>query len=245
MSSPFASTTVFMAVSAYAVGVASPGPSNLAIMAMAMSKGRRHALALAAGVVCGSLVWGLVSAFGLSVLIQTLPWALAALKILGGLYLLVLAMKAARAAMTPHPPELAARIDGGAQWRSFTVGLALHLTNPKAVFIWLSILALGLPPGAERQTALSVVTACALVGMVVFFGYALVFSTETARSAHRKAHRWLNATLSAVFALAGIQLLWALEITDAQAGRAERTETSATRSAAIALPSGPIRAAGP
>jgi threonine/homoserine/homoserine lactone efflux protein len=179
----------------------------MAIMATAMSQGRCHALALAGGVVCGSLVWGLATALGLSALIRTVSWALFALKVLGGLYLLFLSARAARAALTPHLPELGTRISGGSKWRAFASGLGMHLTNPRAIFVHLSIVSLALPSGAGRDYAFGVVASCAVIGACVFFGYALAFSTEVARVIYAKAHRWFNATLSAVFALAGVRLL--------------------------------------
>ena len=80
MPTEFLSPGLTIALTAYAIGVASPGPSNMAIMATAMSQGRQYALALAAGVVCGSVAWGLLAAFGLSSLIRTYSWSLAALK---------------------------------------------------------------------------------------------------------------------------------------------------------------------
>ena len=207
MPSEFFSPSLAVALSAYAVGVASPGPSNMAIMGTAMSQGRGQALSLAAGVVCGSLVWGLAAALGLSALMRTYSWSLVALKVLGGLYLLFLSAKAARAALASNPPELVARVSGGSKWRAFTSGLGMHLTNPKAIFVWLSIVALALPSGAGGTHALGVVASCAAIGVFVFFGYALAFSTAVARSIYARVHRWFNATLSVVFAFAGFRLL--------------------------------------
>lgn len=207
MSSEFFSPTLVVALTAYAVGVASPGPSNMAIMAVAMSQGRRQAIALAAGVVCGSLMWGLAAALGLSALMRTYSWTLVALKVLGGLYLLFLSWKAARAAMAPNAPELSTRISASSKWHAFTSGLSMHITNPKAIFVWLSIVALALPSGASTDHAFGVVASCAVIGAAVFFGYAVAFSTAVARTVYSKTHRWFNATLSAVFAIAGVRLL--------------------------------------
>ena len=83
----------------------------------------------------------------------------------------------------------------------------MHITNPKAIFVWLSIVALALPSTASRNHALGVVASCAVIGALVFFGYALAFSTKAARRIYAKAHRWFNATLTAVFAVAGVKLL--------------------------------------
>lgn len=207
MPTEFLTPTLAVALIAYTVGVASPGPSNMAIMATAMSQGRRHALALAAGVVCGSLVWGFAAALGLSAIVRTVAWALVALKVMGGLYLLFLSARAGRAAMAAHAPELKARISGVSKCRAFATGLGMHLTNPKAIFVWLSIVALALPPGASRGHALGVVASCAGIGAAVFLGYALAFSTAVARAVYAKIHRLFNATLSAVYAFAGIRLL--------------------------------------
>ncbi len=207
MPTEFFSPALAVALIAYTVGVASPGPSNMAIMATAMSQGRRQALALAAGVVCGSLVWGLAAALGLSALMRTFSWALVALKVLGGLYLLFLSARAARAAMAAHAPALNARFSAASKRRAFTAGLGMHLTNPKAIFVWLSIVALALPSGASRGHAFGVVASCAVIGAAVFLGYALAFSTEVARAVYAKTHRLFNAALSAVFAFAGIRLL--------------------------------------
>lgn len=207
MLSDFFSPALALALTAFTVGVASPGPSNMAIMAAAMSQGRGQAMALATGVVCGSLMWGLAAALGLSALMHTYSWALLLLKFLGGLYLLFLSWKAARSALATGSPTQADRIGPSSKWRGFSSGLGMHVTNPKAIFVWLSIVALALPAGASKAHALEVVGACTAIGTTVFFGYALAFSTAVARTVYSKAYRWLNATLSAVFAAAGVRLL--------------------------------------
>jgi threonine efflux protein len=207
MSSEFFSPALAVALTAFTIGAASPGPGNMAIMGAAMSQGRRQAVALASGIVCGSLVWGLASALGLSALMHTYSWALVALKVLGGFYMLLLAWKAARAAMAPHTPELNSRVAAISKRRAFIGGLGMDLTKPKVIFVWLSIVALAIPPGASRHHAFGVVASCAVIDASVLFGYALAFSTTPARVIYSKAHRWLNAALSAMFAVAGVRLL--------------------------------------
>ena len=165
-------------------------------------------MAFAAGVVCGSVMWGLAAALGLSTLMRTYSWTLVALKIAGGLYLLFLSWNAARAASARDIPEPGKGAGMESRRRAFTSGLGMHVTNPKAIFVWLSIVTLALPSGASREHALGVVASCAVIGVFVFFGYALAFSTAVARALYSKAHRWFNATLSAVFAFAGVKLFF-------------------------------------
>ncbi|MFT7401631.1 MAG: threonine efflux protein [Hydrogenophaga sp.] len=89
---------LWLAWSAYLLMTASPGPSNMAIMGVAMTTGRRDALTLAAGVLRGSCLWGLAAALGLSTLLMGYAHAMGVLKILGGLYLLRLSFQSARSA---------------------------------------------------------------------------------------------------------------------------------------------------
>jgi len=79
---------VVLAYTTFVIGVASPGPSVLAVMGTAMAQGRVRALALASGVVCGSLFWGLCAAFGLAALMARWSGALDVVKAIGGVYLL-------------------------------------------------------------------------------------------------------------------------------------------------------------
>lgn len=72
----------------YFVATASPGPSNMAIMGTAMKKGRGAALALAGGVISGSMMWALLAACGVLTVLATFAQLLIVLKIGGGLYLL-------------------------------------------------------------------------------------------------------------------------------------------------------------
>lgn len=192
----------------YVVNAGSPGPSNMAIMGMAMNAGRRPALWLAAGVVSGSWVWGVLAALGISQLLAAFSAGLVVMKVIGGLYLLWLAFKSGRAAAQADAPQHAADTARGLRARTLYLrGAAMHLTNPKAILSWLAIVTLALPPGAPHSVALLVLAGCMLLGILIFFGYALAFSTPTARRLYTAARRWLEGLLAAVFGYAGLRLL--------------------------------------
>lgn len=207
LDAPNITANLLLAYSAYAVGTASPGPSNLSIMSLAMSAGRRPALVFAAGVVSGSVFWGLIAALGLSTLLTAYAGALAAVKILGGLYLLWLAFASARSAISRPEPLAAASMADLSTRAMYLRGVAMHLTNPKAVFVWLSMVALAQPAGAQASGALSVVVGCAFIGSVVFGGYALVFSTSSARRIYARARTWFDGALALLFGYAGLRML--------------------------------------
>lgn len=193
----------------YLVATASPGPSNLAIMGVAMSRGRSAGLALAVGVVCGSMFWAVLAATGISAVLATFAEALFVLKIAGGLYLLYLAYKSARSAMRSDAAQASEKQEvraptHGALYRR---GLLLHLSNPKAILAWIAIMTLGLKPGAPTELLYMIVGGCALLGVVVFGGYALIFSTDVMVSAYRRARRWIEGALALLFGFAGLRLL--------------------------------------
>lgn len=200
--------TALLAYTAFAIGVASPGPSVLAVMGTAMAQGRARALALASGIVCGSLCWGLCAAFGLAALMERWSGALAIVKVAGGLYLLWMAWQAARKVRGAQG-VLAAKAVNEGYARTCARGLAMHLTNPKSIVVWLSVVSLALPAGARQADALAFVVSCAALSATIFCCYALALSTDAARRAYRAGERWVNAVLAGVFAYAGVRMLLA------------------------------------
>jgi threonine efflux protein len=204
---PFLTADVLIAYSAYFVGTASPGPSNLAIMSLAMSAGRRAALTFALGVVSGSFSWALLASLGLSAVLATYSECLTAIRIAGGLYLLWLGVKSARSAWHPAPLATRAEQSGEPLGRLYLRGLLLHLTNPKAVLVWLSIVSLAMSPASGTSHTLPVVLGCMAIGVAVFSSYAVLFSTASARRIYVAIRRWLDGSLALMFGIAGIKLL--------------------------------------
>jgi threonine/homoserine/homoserine lactone efflux protein len=192
----------------FLIGVASPGPSVLAVMGMAMAQGRTRALALAAGVVSGSLFWGLCAALGLAALMQRYAAALMLVKAIGGLYLLWMAWQAARKALRGTRADAGAEDGPAPGYRHLYLrGAAMHLTNPKAVVVWLSVVSLAMPAGAAPADALAFVASCVPLSAAIFICYALAFSTSPARRAYRAGERGINAVLAGMFGYAGLRML--------------------------------------
>ena len=194
----------------YIMGAASPGPSNMRIMSVAMHQGRRPALMLAAGVISGSFFWGSMAATGVSAVIVQYAEALIVLKVIGGAYLLFLASKACRSALTSNERfanELSSAPKASG-WKLYQRGLLMHLTNPKAILSWIATMTLGLGPEATTSTVAIILAGCAVLSVTIFGGYAVVFSTAPMVRAYQKARRWIEGALAMVFAGAGLRLLF-------------------------------------
>jgi threonine/homoserine/homoserine lactone efflux protein len=192
---------------AYILAAASPGPSNMAIMGAAMHSGRAHGLALALGVLTGSMTWATLAATGIAVVLATYAYVATAIKIGGGLYLLYLAWTSAKSALAVKPPLAAADQGRAALGVFYRRGLMLHLTNPKAVFAWLAIMSLGVGVEPSPSRVAATVVGCAVLGLCIFGGYALVFSTTPMVRLYQKARRSIEATLALFFGYAGFKLL--------------------------------------
>lgn len=200
---------LLLVYAAYLIAIATPGPSNMAIMGVAMSQGRKPAVVLALGVITGSWCWAMLAATGLSAVLSNYAHALFAIKIAGGLYLLYLAYKSARSAMTK--PKLETISGEGAKAPAYFAlyrrGLLMHLTNPKAVLGWIAIMSIGLQPGAEPSTLAAILAGCAVLGIVIFCGYALLFSTAPAVRIYQRSKRYIEGVLAVFFGFAGIKML--------------------------------------
>lgn len=200
---------LLLVFAAYIVGAASPGPSNMRIMGVAMHQGRSSALMLAAGVISGSFFWGLLAATGVSAMLTQYAQALVVLKVVGGVYLIFLAVKAGRSALKrdEHDASLSAQTPKVSGFRLYQRGLLMHLTNPKALLGWLATMTLGLGPGASSTTVGIILAGCAVLSVTIFCGYAIVFSTAPMIRGYRKARRWIEGTLATVFGIAGLKLM--------------------------------------
>ncbi|MGV8936276.1 MAG: LysE family translocator [Allorhizobium sp.] len=197
---------LMLVYAAYLIAVASPGPSIMAIMAVAMRQGRASGVALALGVLTGSLFWAFLAAAGISTILAQYSETLFAIKIAGGLYLLYIGYKSARSALSSQVPQVKAE-KARTRATHYRRGVLIHLTNPKSILGWIAIMSLGLRPDAPPYTMQAIIAGCAVIGFLVFVGYALMFSTAVMGRGYQKSRRWIEGTLAMVFGFAGIRLL--------------------------------------
>jgi threonine efflux protein len=199
---------IWPAYIAFLIAVLSPGPANFAIIGTAISQGRRAGLIIASGIFCGSLTWACAAALGLAAILRTYAIALEIMKVLGGLYLIYLAWKAYKSARKPDAELATGETMAEQTWRQLWLrGYAIHVTNPKAIFGWLSIISLGLPANPPPSAIGLIVGLCSSTSLLVFTSYAVLFSTRHALRIYRAARRWIEGTMAVFYSLAGFKLL--------------------------------------
>ncbi|MEO9899270.1 LysE family transporter [Nisaea sp.] len=190
------------------VATASPGPAIIAIAGTSMTSGRRAGLSVASGVTAGSWMWSVMAAFGLGAVMLSHVWLFETIRIAGAGYLLFLALKSARAALRRGSMEITRKHVPSLR-RAFGNGLALHLTNPKAILFFGSLFSLGVPPGSTWEHLATIIAAVGLQSELVFHGYALLFSSPHMVRVYSRFRRAFEAVFACVFGAAGLRILTA------------------------------------
>jgi len=199
---------IILAYTAFLLAIASPGPNILAVIGTSMSVGRMSGVALALGVASGSFVWALLTVVGLSSVLAAYAPALFAIKIFGGLYLFWLAFKSFRSAASAHDIEARQLAGGKRSPLGYAKrGFIIQMTNPKAALAWVAIISLGLSQSAPAWVGFVIVLGTFVLSVAIHIFYALAFSTPVMVRIYSRARRYIQATLGAFFAFAGIKLL--------------------------------------
>ncbi|WP_022981103.1 LysE family translocator [Ideonella sp. B508-1] len=187
---------------------ASPGPDNLMVLGMGISKGRRQGMAFGLGCALGCLSHTVLAVAGVSALIAASPLAFTALKVCGGLYLVWLGVQALRSRGGTQVQAVSVSEPG--LLRLFLKGVFANAINPKVVLFFLSFLP-QFVVAEHGQLGLQI----ALLGLTftlqaaLLFGLLGYFSGAIGQWIQRQPHvgLWLDRVAGAVFVALGLRLL--------------------------------------
>jgi threonine/homoserine/homoserine lactone efflux protein len=186
----------------------SPGPDNLMVLGVGMSRGRRQGMVFGLGCALGCLSHTLLATLGVSALIAASPLAFGALKICGGLYLIWLGIQALRSRGGAKVQEASAPDES--LRALFAKGLFANAINPKVVLFFLSFLpqfVVAAHGKVSWQTAqlgiLFTVQAAVLFGLLGYFSG----SVGQWLNSRPRAGAWLDRIAGAIFVALGLRLL--------------------------------------
>jgi threonine efflux protein len=186
---------------------ASPGPNMMAVAGAALKQGRSTALLVVSGIATGSLVWAVLTAFGLGELLRRFPELLTALMFLGATYLLWLAIRSLLSAWRGDftgPRANADRLTPFAAWRR---GVVVVLTNPKGALMWSAIAAYLFGSGLPMLSVLAFGPFVAVTAVLIYGTYGLIFSSQLAGNFYRRFARGVEFAFGAAFGALGAVLL--------------------------------------
>lgn len=189
------------------IGMFTPGPNSLAVIGTSMSVGRTEGKALALGVATGTVCWSMLSALGLTALVSTYASIMVLLKVIGAAYLLWLAFKAFKSAMTVKKLEVRPVHLNGGPFAFYRRGLLIQMTNAKAALVWIAIMSLAMDGQAPIWVAALVVVGTSIISAVGHVVCAVAFSTSPVVAVYAKARRWIEGVLGVYFCFASYKLV--------------------------------------
>lgn len=184
--------------------VFSPGPGVVMTLTNALRYGMRGTFGGILGIAVGALIVAAISATSLGVLLAASALAFTVLKFLGAAYLVYLGIRLWRAPPFQFAEPLAHEASFG---KRFLEGLSLQLTNPKAIFFFLSVFPQFIDPQQSypMQFASLVLTYSSLV-VVIHSLYAVFAKRARGWLTSERGGRTVNKAAAATFVFFGAAL---------------------------------------
>ncbi|MEN4743459.1 LysE family translocator [Pantoea agglomerans] len=201
--SPVALLTIAGAI---LLGAMSPGPSFIMIVRTAVVSSRLSALAAAAGMGVGCMIFSVIALAGLHSLLTLVPWLYTGLKTAGGVYLLWLGcgmLFRTGDSKALNVTTASAHRPG----RAFLTGMATQLSNPNTAIVFGSIFAALLSHHISSYLYL-VLPAMAFCIDALWYGLvAWLLSAERPRQAYMNYKSRLDKVSGVVMGYLGIRLI--------------------------------------
>jgi threonine/homoserine/homoserine lactone efflux protein len=195
---------------AMTVGAMSPGPSFVMVARTAVAS-RSDGLAAALGMGAGGLVFAIAALAGLQAAFLAVPGLYLAINGFGGAYLIYLGFRIWRGARQPlamtQDTDASPR-QPGRGGRTFLLGLATQLSNPKTAVVYASIFAAFLPREVPLVLALAVPVVIFCIETGWYAIVALALSSAAPRSAYLRYKAWIDRAAGGVMGLLGLRLVW-------------------------------------
>ncbi|MFY7914699.1 MAG: LysE family translocator [Rubrivivax sp.] len=193
-------------LAALTVGVVSPGPSFVMVARVAVSSTRSQALAASLGMGAGGLLFGAAALLGLQGVLHAVPALYVALKVLGGLYLCYLGFLIFKSAKQPLRVE-AGNYESRSLKKSFLLGLATQVSNPKTAIVYASVFAALLPQQFSMEFAAALLALVFLVEATWYSFVAFLLSSAGPQQAYLSCKAWVDRAAGAVMFGLGLKLL--------------------------------------
>ncbi|MFC1659807.1 LysE/ArgO family amino acid transporter [Pseudomonadota bacterium] len=145
------------------------GPIAILCIKKSLDDGCLSGFSIGLGAAVADGVYGSIAAFGLAVVTSFLTNHTTILRIIGGLFLLYLGIKAIRSSFDTKKIKAAKIRKNGALFKNFISTFFLTMTNPATIFAFIAIFA-GLGVVGYKETLLSVImVAGVFLGSAMFY----------------------------------------------------------------------------
>ena len=192
---------------------ATPGPDNLMVLSVGMSRGRRAGIVFGLGCALGCLSHTMLAVIGVGAILAASPMAFTALKWAGGTYLIWLGAQALRhaGAVRIEGAQPGGSRSGMESWgRTFSKGLVANAINPKVVLFFLSFLPQFVDPSrGSMELQLGLLGLLFTAQAAVLFGLLGYFSGSVGGWINRRPQVgvWLDRLAGTVFIALGVRMM--------------------------------------
>jgi threonine efflux protein len=180
-----------------------PGANVLLVSQLAASGHQRSAVFASFGVCTVTLVWATLAILGLSAVFAAVPQLRIAVQIIGGFYLMYVAIKLWRSSDASSADSTTSI----SAWRAFRLGFLTNITNPKSALFFGSVFATALPAQPSAALLITAVTLVVVNALVWHLFLALAFSHPRVQAGYARQRKLLTRISSAVIGAFGARLL--------------------------------------
>lgn len=201
-------TTLLLRGIVLGLSIAAPvGPIGVLTIRRTLADGRLHGLVSGLGAATADLIYGAITALGLTTLSGALVAQERWVRLGGGLFLLYLGVRT----LLSRPADTAAQARSGGLWAAYGSALLLTLTNPLTILLFASIMAgLGLVGAGGGLLPAGTLVLGVFAGSALWW---LALSTVVSLVRNRftpGAMRWVNRISGLVIIAFGLYALFGL-----------------------------------
>ncbi|CAN0602615.1 unnamed protein product [Ectocarpus sp. 12 AP-2014] len=179
----------------------SPGPALLVSVQTSLMSGRAAGIGTGIGLAFVASIWTLSALLGLEVVFAIFPWAYVAVKVLGALYLIYVAIGMWRGAKQPLRTDVKPAV------RAFRHGMMINILNPKSILFAAAVLVVIFPKGMTLGENAFVVVNHFVVEVVFYSIVAIAMSRAEVRDRYLSAKVHIDRASSVLLGALGVRLL--------------------------------------
>lgn len=169
--------------------IGSPGPAAMALAATGSSHSFRQGLPLILGLITGVLLTGLLTSAGMLTLFSRWPEARVVMQIIGGVFILVMALRMLRQPVEGEQGEAmqGEAAQGACAQFGFRSGVLMNILSPKAYAVFMLLISQFMPPMSSQLSSVLLLESVAFVATVIVTFSWLLFGLLLGRLIHTPA----------------------------------------------------------
>ncbi|MCW2314466.1 LysE family translocator [Rhodoferax antarcticus] len=199
-------------VAAHFLALISPGPDFLMIVRSSVRAGKFNAIGVAGGIALANGLYIALCIVGVGAVLAASLVAMAVLKVIGGVFLIYIAVQAIRAPRSAYNALLSSshpEVTSGSRafWREFAAGFLSGIANPKNIIFYLSLFSVVL----TNEVSIGIRVALGLWMTAVVFVWdtmiVMVLYQDRVRRSFAKVAFYIDKISGALLGLVGLKLL--------------------------------------